>query len=141
MGLGDWFPIIMITLFDLGDLIGKGLPAVYPIFHKDNAPLIWIPLAFHFLWIPLFFAGVYWADDTSFWGNEWYYMTIVTLMGITAGYIGCSGLMVCPQLVSNHYEKEVAGMIETFFLVSGLMLGSLLGLVYAVYLLPPPPPL
>ena len=83
--LGDWFPIIMIFLFDLGDFIGKALPASYPIFHRSNAHWIFVPLFFHICWIPIFLLGVIWSDD-PFWGNEYFYSTIVLLMGATNGF-------------------------------------------------------
>jgi len=118
----DWYPIILITVFNLGDFFGKNSPAFFHTLDW-NVPNreygLRIASIARVLFIFLFVLCVH-VEQLA---HEAFVITLVLLFGFSGGFLGACLLMVAPSKVSPA-EKEVAGTAVVFFLVMGLALGS-----------------
>lgn len=115
-----WYITILITEFNLGDLIGRLLPRVLILFNnKTLAVQSLCRLAF----IPLFVFGLYnWYKM-----DVWMYL-IMAAFSITNGYGGTLAMMFGPDMVSAK-NKERAGIIMIFCLTFGLTTGVWTGVI------------
>ena len=74
-------------------------------------------------------------------------LTIVLLLGVSTGYIGCMCLSLAAERGTTAAQKEMAGMVSSFALMVGLSAGSALGLALSNFIAPnaapslPPPPI
>jgi len=123
--LSSWFPVILVTVYCLGDIVGKGLPAYANIFNTQNKPALWTALLAHFCFFPLFIAGIQ-CPESFLFGSEIYYCSIILLLGFSTGYLGVACSMLVTNLVDQN-EVERAGMLCPFFIISGLLGGSFIG--------------
>ncbi|KAH3767268.1 equilibrative nucleoside transporter [Pelomyxa schiedti] len=113
--LGDWFPVILITLFNVFDFIGRSMP---------NFELICVPTVvlsiMSYLRLGFFVLFVLSAMDYMTY-NSWSYI-MVALMGLSNGYCGTLALKYAPTKVEPH-EMEVAGTFFGFALQFGIFCG------------------
>ncbi|GMF31161.1 unnamed protein product [Phytophthora fragariaefolia] len=118
LSLGDWFPIVLVGCYNLGDLVGKNLPAYVMYFDVSTLHLPWsLQLSF----LPLLMAAlVHPFDDITI-------IVAVLLLGLTTGYVATSSIILAPSMCSE-YQKEVAGMVGGLSAIIGLCAGSYNGL-------------
>lgn len=119
LNLGDWYPIVLVGCLNLGDFVGKNLPAYGLYFDVSNLHLAW-PFQLSFL---LFFMGalVHPFDDIAI-------IVAGFLLGLITGYVATSSIILAPNMCSE-YQREVAGMIGGLSSIIGLYAGSYNGLV------------
>ncbi|RLN52485.1 hypothetical protein BBJ29_001129 [Phytophthora kernoviae] len=118
LGLGDWFPIVLVGGFNLGDLVGKNLPVYAMYFEVSTLHLPWL---FQLSFLPFFMAAlVHPFDDITT-------IVVVILLGITTGYVATCSIILAPSMCSE-YQKEVAGMVGGLSSIIGLCAGSYNGL-------------
>ncbi|KAK1947809.1 Equilibrative nucleoside transporter 4 [Phytophthora citrophthora] len=116
--LGDWFPIVLVGCYNLGDLVGKNLP-VYKMYFDEST--LHLPWPFQLAFLPLFMAAlVHPFDDITI-------IVAVLLLGLTTGYVATSSIIIAPSICSE-YQKEVAGMVGGLSSIVGLCAGSYNGL-------------
>lgn len=116
--LGDWFPIVLVGCYNLGDLVGKNLP-VY-VMYFDIATLHW-PWLLQAAFLPFFVSAlVYPLSDIVV-------IVAVLMLGIVTGYVATSSIILAPSVCSE-FQKEVAGMIGGLASIVGLCAGSYNGL-------------
>lgn len=116
--LGDWLPVILVAAYNLGDMIGKSLPAYYMFLTVET---LHRPLYLQLLFIPLLFIDVIHPVGDVFT------IGLVLALGIVTGYTGTCGLMMIPTLCQET-EKEMAGIIGSLALILGLFVGSYIGI-------------
>jgi hypothetical protein len=127
MQLGDWFPVLLVLIYNSGDLIGKSLPNYKLIFTLKTLPFATI---FHLIFIPIF---VFIANKPSMdgffavFGTDQFAFVIVLLLGTCTGYISCSAMMLGPSCVESK-DRVAAGQMMSICLMFGLFAGSMLGL-------------
>ncbi|KAL4124805.1 hypothetical protein PRIC2_008399 [Phytophthora ramorum] len=118
LGLGDWFPIVLVGCYNLGDLVGKNLPVYAMYFDVSTLHLPWL---FQLSFLPFFMAAlVHPFDDITT-------IVAVLLLGLTTGYVATSSIILAPSMCSE-YQKEVAGMVGGLSSIIGLCAGSYNGL-------------
>ncbi|EEY66326.1 equilibrative Nucleoside Transporter (ENT) family [Phytophthora infestans T30-4] len=118
LGLGDWFPIVLVGCYNLGDLVGKNLPMYAMYFDVSTLHLPW---PFQLSFLPLFMAAlVHPFEDITI-------IVAVLLLGLTTGYVATSSIIIAPSICSE-YQKEVAGMVGGLSSIIGLCAGSYNGL-------------
>ncbi|KAL3532321.1 hypothetical protein ACH5RR_005842 [Cinchona calisaya] len=115
----DWFPIILITMYNISDLIGKSLTAIFIL--KGIGRVTWGCMA-RLLFYPLFSACLH--------GPKWLktelpvaFLTI--LLGLTNGYLTSCIMILAPKAVAPS-EAEIAAIVMAVFLGMGLVAGSVL---------------
>lgn len=78
--LGDWTPIIVVTLFCIFDWIGRYLPSLFFYPKRTRA---WIPHAIRFIYYPIFIIGI---QDIVTVGEPWWTFFWTCTFALTNGY-------------------------------------------------------
>ncbi|GAQ77565.1 Nucleoside transporter family protein [Klebsormidium nitens] len=118
--LGDWYPVLLITAYNLGDLAGKMAPLVFVL---RNDTVIVASVLLRVLFFPAFFVCV-WGPAAM--RSEWIVFSLTLALGVTNGYFTSVLMMLAPKRVDPH-EAETAGTIMVLFLVTGLAAGAISG--------------
>lgn len=115
--LGNWYAVVLMTSYNVFDLIGKNLTTLY------------IPESINFmiggsvgrlLFIPLFAACLH---GPRIFRTEVPVFLLTSLLGISNGYFTSCLFIVGPKTVPLA-EAETAGIVITVSLVLGLSIGS-----------------
>ncbi len=120
--IGSWFPLLMVAMYNVGDLVGKALPASVRLIELRTLP--WWVLA-HVTFLPLFLLLSQRQQLPGLLGCDLLPTVVVFALGVSTGYIGCMSLV----LVAEHEggtpeQKESWGMASSFSLMMGLTVGS-----------------
>ncbi|KAE9609722.1 putative equilibrative nucleoside transporter [Lupinus albus] len=118
--LKDWYPILLITVYNFADLLGKSLTAFHVL--QSITKAIWASTA-RLLFYPLFIVCLH--------GPKWLktevpMMFLTFLLGFTNGYFTSVLMILTPKSVSFS-ESELSAIVMTAFLGFGLVGGSVLG--------------
>ncbi|KAL5725851.1 Epsin-1 [Ranunculus cassubicifolius] len=123
--LKDWYPIILITCYNVFDLVGKCLTAVY-LFENMNVAvgacvgrLVFYPLFVGCLHGPMFFR------------TEIPVVILTSLLGLTNGYLTSVLMILAPKAVQIQHS-ETAGIVMVLFLVVGLAVGSVVSWFWVI---------
>ncbi|KAJ6245170.1 equilibrative nucleoside transporter 1 [Anaeramoeba flamelloides] len=115
-----WFPLILIFVFDLSDLIGRTLPKWFNNFISNNL-LFWV------IFSRSIFIVLYILMVKKIIFNEFITFICIFLTSLTDGYCSCLVLMRAPNLPSiKPEEKNIASLLMALFLQLGLFFGSCL---------------
>ncbi|KAL5222014.1 hypothetical protein ABZP36_026727 [Zizania latifolia] len=115
--LKDWYPIMLITAYNVFDLVGKSLPAVYSL---QNVNVAVAGSFSRLLFYPLFYGCLH---GPSFFRTEIPVTVLTCLLGLTNGYLTCILMTLAPKAVPIQHS-ETAGIVIVLFLVTGLVIGS-----------------
>uniref|UniRef100_A0A0D9X5D5 Equilibrative nucleotide transporter 1 n=1 Tax=Leersia perrieri TaxID=77586 RepID=A0A0D9X5D5_9ORYZ len=115
--LKDWYPIMLITAYNVFDLVGKSLPAIYFL---ENANIAVAGSFARLLFYPLFYGCLH---GPSFFRTEIPVAILTCLLGLTNGYLTCILMTLAPKAVPIQHS-ETAGIVIVLFLVTGLVIGS-----------------
>ncbi|XP_051201047.1 equilibrative nucleotide transporter 1 [Lolium perenne] len=115
--LQDWYPIMLISAYNVFDLVGKCLPALYL---PENGNVAVAGSFVRLLFIPLFYACLH---GPSFFRTEVPVTILTCLLGLTNGYLTSVLMILAPKAVPIHHS-ETAGIVIVLFLVTGLAIGS-----------------
>jgi solute carrier family 29 (equilibrative nucleoside transporter), member 1/2/3 len=119
-----WFSVIMVAMFNIGDLIGRSAPS-YDKFIVLGQRGIIIGAICRIVFIPIFILMVLQKVFTS---DPVQYI-VMLIMSISNGYLGTLCMMFGPQRTAVH-ERETAGTMMVFLLTGGLTGGVWLGLLW-----------
>ena len=115
----DWWSLILFTIFNATDTIGKSLPAYYqPLDLRGLLLGACVRLAF----IPLCIICV--TPNVISWDVA--QGLLIAVFGLSNGFLGTVAMMLGPEEF-NDASKNKAGLIMVFFLTSGLAVGSWVG--------------
>ena len=126
-GLGDWFPIIMLACFMVGDLTGRSLPA-YSILR--------IPSRFVF---PLVISRVIFYPLLLFCVKPKYFVSdsipiiVMLCMALSNGYLGSLSMMYGVESAPE-IQKPKAGSLMPLFLNLGITAGLSIAFAFESYL-------
>ncbi|KAL2338387.1 hypothetical protein Fmac_012833 [Flemingia macrophylla] len=118
--LRDWYPIVLITVYNLADLMGKSLTALYVM--QSITKAIWAATS-RLLFYPLFVVCLH--------GPKWLktevpMVALTFLLGLSNGYLTSVLMILTPKSVPLS-ESELSAIVMTGFLGFGLVGGSVLG--------------
>ncbi|CAH9071241.1 unnamed protein product [Cuscuta europaea] len=123
--LNDWYPVMLITCYNVFDLVGKSLTAVYTIEDAKAA----IAASFtRLLFLPLFYGCLH---GPEFFRTELPVMVLTCLLGLTNGYLTSVLFILAPKTVLLQHA-ETAGLVLVLFLVIGLAAGSILSWFWVI---------
>lgn len=123
--LRDWYPVLLITVYNVSDFVGKSLTAVYvPKSIKKAAWACTGRLVFY----PLFAACLH--------GPKWLktevpVLVLTSMLGFTNGYLTSVIMILAPKTVPVT-EGEIAAIVMILSLGIGLVGGSVLGWVWMI---------
>lgn len=107
--LDDWFSVILICIFDLGDFIGRYAPDWFVIGKPNN---LWIGAALRAIFYPILCVM---AKGLAQPGINYTASITVFLFAITNGYVGTLGMVFGPANAEPH-ERDLASSMLSFAL-------------------------
>ncbi|RLN06143.1 hypothetical protein BBJ28_00004735 [Nothophytophthora sp. Chile5] len=116
-----WWSLILLTLFASCDCIGR-----FMVNHRFGLTPsnVWIPILARFVFIPIIIGIVKgWWLQSDIWS-----VLSVSVLGFGNGYLGTMTIIFVSESVHPD-EQHLVGPFTSFFLNSGLVLGSSVGLV------------
>lgn len=123
--LKDWYAIVLITVYNVFDLVGKSLTAVYLLENSKVA----IGASFgRLLFLPLFFGCLH---GPEFFRTEIPVTLLTCLLGLTNGYLTSVLFIMAPKTVPLQHA-EPAGIVIVLFLVVGLAIGSVVSWFWVI---------
>jgi equilibrative nucleoside transporter len=122
----DWFSIILVTLFMIGDFTGRTIPRWVMILTPKTLP---IPIVIRCGFVALFWLFI----KPDLFQSDWAAYGLMLLFAVSNGYCGTLAMMFGPGPVEL-YEKESAGTMMSFFLNLGIFIGAHLALVLLFFL-------
>ena len=123
----EYFGILIITMFNVGDTCGRLLTFVQKIW----IPECYLPYAAlaRTLLLPLFFIC---AKPKLIPGNI-FPMFLMFFTGISNGFVGTLSMIYAPSSLHTEQEKNISGNIMSFGLLLGCSIGSGIGLALSAY--------
>ncbi|KAM7263637.1 hypothetical protein ACFE04_001320 [Oxalis oulophora] len=118
--LRDWYPVLLITVYNVADFVGKSLTAIYLL--KSTKKAAWGCVS-RVLFYPLFAACLH---GPSWLKTEVPVMILTFMLGLTNGYLTSVVMILAPKSVPVS-EAELSAIVMVVFLGFGLVGGSLLG--------------
>lgn len=73
----EWYNIVLITLFNVGDFLGNALPLFVPIIRSQTNVLLWSIL--RMLFLPVFFVAI------EVWTSPIWVMPLILAFGLSNG--------------------------------------------------------
>jgi equilibrative nucleoside transporter 1/2/3 len=113
----DWYSILLITGYNVFDLVGKSLTAAYLL---QNTKAAIGGTVVRLLFLPLFYGCLH---GPKFFRTEIPVTILTCLLGLTNGYLTSVLLILAPKVVKLQHA-ETAGIVCVLFLVIGLDIGS-----------------
>ncbi|CAN1120546.1 Equilibrative nucleotide transporter 8 [Linum perenne] len=118
--LRDWYPVLLITIYNASDLVGKSVTAIYVL--KSIKTATWGCVA-RLLFYPLFAACLH---GPTWLKTEVPVVVLTFMLGVTNGYLTSVLMILGPKSVPGS-EAELAAIGMVVFLGIGLVCGSVLG--------------
>ncbi|KAJ8753207.1 hypothetical protein K2173_017801 [Erythroxylum novogranatense] len=118
--LKDWYPVLLITVYNVSDFLGKSLTAIYLIESIKKATWGCI---LRLLFYPLFAACL---NGPKWLKTEAPVVVLTFLLGATNGYLTSVIMILAPKSVPASVA-ELSAIVMTVFLGFGLVGGSVLG--------------
>jgi len=113
---GDWFPIFLISIFNVGDFCGRYTPSLLCV--EPPQRIIHIIQIVRWGLYPAFLLV-----SEGYVHNDWLVYALMFILAYTNGLTVTYFMMWGPQDVQQH-EKEYAGSLMAMFMVLGIFLGS-----------------
>ncbi|KAJ9163094.1 hypothetical protein P3X46_022802 [Hevea brasiliensis] len=123
--LEDWYPVLLITVYNVSDFVGKSLTAIYVL--KSIKKATWACIL-RLLFYPLFAACL---NGPKWLRTEVPVMSLTFLLGASNGYLTSVIMILAPKSVPV-FEAELSAIVLVVFLGLGLVGGSVLGWFWIV---------
>lgn len=123
--LKDWYPVLLIAAYNVFDLVGKCLTAV---FMPEDERIAVGGCVTRLLFYPLFWCCLH---GPMFLRTEIPVTIVTCLLGLTNGYLISVLMILAPKAVQMQHA-EAAGTVITLFLVIGLASGSVLAWFWCI---------
>lgn len=127
-GLGSWFPVILISTFNLGDMLGRMWSSYNYCEHPPKENLIRKLVLGRCFLVPLFILSVH----PHVLSNDAFSVLLLFVHGVSSGYAATMCMVLAPTLVQNEDDKEIASMEMVFLLMCGLSTGAVAGSIIQV---------
>ena len=130
--LGSWFPVVLTSAMNLTDFVGKMFPAIAP---SLISPLsgsvsdidVHVLLGWSLARVPVFFVlfPLFSWSLPEGWLRDVLLILTTFAFGFSNGILTSCLMMAAPNKVAKK-QAETAGVLMVLFLVTGLLLGSML---------------
>ncbi|XP_060203315.1 equilibrative nucleotide transporter 3-like isoform X2 [Lycium barbarum] len=121
--LGSWYPLVLIAVYNMFDLIARYIPLIEKIKLKSRKGLMIATLS-RFLFIPCFYF-------TAKYGDQGWMIMLVSFLGLTNGYLTVCVLTVAPQGYKGP-EQNALGNLLVLCLLAGLFSGVALDWLWII---------
>ncbi|GMH42104.1 hypothetical protein BSKO_10023 [Bryopsis sp. KO-2023] len=113
--LGDWYGILLITIYNIADFVGKYMPAYTPAIQKGW--VLTMATASRLLFLPIFLLAMKFSPIPVL------LFFLVFALGLTNGYLTTNAFMMGSASLSGN-EYDIGGNIMVLALVIGLVMGA-----------------
>lgn len=121
--LGSWYPIVLIALYNVWDLIARYIPLVECLRLESRKGLM-IAILCRFLFIPMFYF-------TAKYGEQGWMLMLISFLGITNGYLTVCVFTAAPKGYKGP-EQNAIGNLLVFFLLGGIFSGVALDWLWLI---------
>jgi len=116
-----WWPVILLTAFQIGDTTGRSLPAVFTCLTRQLVP--WASFA-RLVFIPLWIVA---ARGIAVVSSDPWTLVLMLIFALTNGYVSTLSFAYAPRLVEPA-DREKVGFLMGLVLQVGIACGSALSL-------------
>ncbi|XP_049384690.1 equilibrative nucleotide transporter 3-like isoform X2 [Solanum stenotomum] len=121
--LGSWYPLVLIAMYNVWDLIGRYVPLIKKIELKSRKGLMIATLS-RFLLIPCFYF-------TAKYGDQGWMIFLVSFLGLTNGYLTVCVMTAAPKGYKGP-EANALGNLLVLFLLAGIFSGVALDWLWII---------
>lgn len=121
--LGSWYPVVLIAMYNVWDLIARYIPLIECIRLESRKGLMVACLS-RFLLIPCFYF-------TAKYGDQGWMIMLVSFLGLTNGYLTVCVLTVAPRGYKAP-EQNALGNLLVVFLLGGIFAGVALDWLWII---------
>ncbi|CAI9756526.1 unnamed protein product [Fraxinus pennsylvanica] len=121
--LGSWYPVVLIAMYNVLDLIGRYTPLIKSIKLESRKGLLIASLS-RFLLIPAFYF-------TAKYGDQGYMILLVSFLGLTNGHLTVCVLTAAPKGYTAP-EQNALGNLLVLFLLGGIFSGVALDWLWII---------
>ncbi|XP_024521883.1 equilibrative nucleotide transporter 3 isoform X2 [Selaginella moellendorffii] len=121
--LGSWYVVVLIAMYNFGDLTGRYLPLVPALKLKSRTQMLVAVIA-RYLFLPAFYL-------TAKFGDQGWMIMLCILLGLSNGHLTTSVLVAAP----NGYKKpeqNALGNILVVFILAGVTVGVTLDWLWLI---------
>ncbi|KAG6776950.1 hypothetical protein POTOM_016741 [Populus tomentosa] len=112
--LGTWYPLVLIAMYNVLDLISRYLPLV-PWLKLESRKGLMIAILSRFLLVPAFYF-------TAKYGDQGWMIFLVSFLGLTNGYLTVCVLTIAPRGYKGP-EANALGNLLVLWLLGGIFSG------------------
>ncbi|KAL2495186.1 Equilibrative nucleotide transporter 3 [Forsythia ovata] len=121
--LGSWYPVVLIAMYNVLDLIGRYTPLIKSIKIESRKGLL-IASFSRFLLIPAFYF-------TAKYGDQGWMILLVSFLGLTNGHLTVCVLTAAPKGYKAP-EQNALGNLLVLFLLGGIFSGVALDWLWII---------
>ncbi|KAK2650951.1 hypothetical protein Ddye_018440 [Dipteronia dyeriana] len=121
--LGTWYALVLIAIYNVGDLIGRYIPLVKFLKLESRKGLMVVVLS-RFLFIPAFYF-------TAKYGGQGWMIMLTLVLGLTNGYLTVCVLTSAPKGYKGP-EQNALGNLLMLFLAGGIFAGVILDWLWLI---------
>ncbi|MCD7453305.1 Epsin-3, clathrin recruitment and traffic between the Golgi and endosome [Datura stramonium] len=121
--LGSWYPLVLIAMYNVWDLLGRYIPLIEKITLKSRKGLMIATLS-RFLLIPCFYF-------TAKYGDQGWMIFLVSFLGLTNGYLTVCVMTAAPEGYKGP-EQNALGNLLVLFLLGGIFSGVALDWLWII---------
>ncbi|XP_057512357.1 equilibrative nucleotide transporter 3-like [Actinidia eriantha] len=121
--LGSWYPLVLIAMYNVWDLISRYIPLIESLKIKSRKGLMCATLS-RFLLIPAFYF-------TANYGDQGWMITLVSFLGLTNGYLTVCVLTAAPKGYKGP-EQNALGNLLVLCLLGGIFSGVALDWLWLI---------
>ncbi|PKA52407.1 Equilibrative nucleotide transporter 3 [Apostasia shenzhenica] len=122
-GLGSWYSLVLIAMYNVLDLIGRYTPLIKSLFIESRKGLL-ISILSRFLFIPAFYF-------TAKYGGQGWMIMLTSLLGLTNGHLTVCVLIAAPRGYKGP-EANALGNLLVLFLLGGIFSGVALDWLWLI---------
>ncbi|CAN6708220.1 unnamed protein product [Malus baccata var. baccata] len=121
--LGTWYALVLITMYNVCDLIGRYIPLVKFLKMESRRGLM-IAILSRFLLVPCFYF-------TAKYGDQGWMIMLTSFLGLTNGYLTVCVLTSAPKGYKGP-EQNALGNLLVMFLLGGIFAGVTLDWLWLI---------
>ncbi|KAL8167838.1 LOW QUALITY PROTEIN: hypothetical protein V2J09_009337 [Rumex salicifolius] len=122
-GLGSWYPLVLIALYNCWDLISRYTPLINCLRIESRRGLL-VACVARVLFIPAFYF-------TAKYGDQGYMLMLISLLGLTNGHLTVCVMMAYPNGYKGP-EQNALGNALVVFLLGGIFTGVALDWLWII---------